>query len=77
MAAARPLVETTRWALAIRSFAVPMRRTRTIPAPMPIASPALMHGKQQEVEARLGKLDVVQLVIITTTKDSGAKIDEL
>lgn len=68
-AATRPLVETTRWALTVRCFAAPMRRTRTIPVPMPIASPALTLGKQQELEAHLGKEENVHLV--SKTKDSG------
>ena len=51
-AAAAPLVKSTRWALAILCIAVLMQRISCIPVCMPIASPALMHGKQQQ---ELGK----------------------
>ena len=47
-AAVVPLVKSTRLALPVLCIAVLMQRIRTIPACMPIASPALMHGKQQQ-----------------------------
>jgi len=46
-AATSPLVKTTRLALAILCIAVQMQGTSSIPVCMPIASHALMHGKQR------------------------------